>query len=124
MTMKKVLVVEDDKGLSMAYKVRLGHEGYEVLLATDGAEGLEKMRAERPHVVLLDLLMPGMTGEQMLTAVALEGGELAKIPVIVLSNFGQTSDLDRVKTLGARECLMKSNLSLTEVVDVVRKYAP
>src|SRR6266571_1268170 len=84
--MNKILLVEDDEILLEMYKDKFVHEGFQVETATDGEEGLAKMRVFAPHVVLLDLLMPKMSGFDVLTSVKNDPA-LSKIPILVLTNI-------------------------------------
>jgi CheY-like chemotaxis protein len=119
----KILVIEDDRSLTKAYASRLAAEGLDVLTAGDGQEGLALILTERPDVILLDLLMPIMDGYAVLAAKAQAEDAIKGIPVIVLSNFGEQSEIDRATSLGAHGYLVKSNVSLTEVIDKVKDVA-
>ena len=118
---KKILVVEDDKFLRKVYESKLPKEGYAVIAAANGQEGLAAMKKELPDVVLLDLIMPVMTGFEMLEEVN-KDKTLAKIPILVLSNLGQEDDVKKAKELGANDFLIKSNLSVKEIIDKVKQY--
>lgn len=118
---KKILVVEDDKFLRKVYESKLPKEGFTVVSAADGEAGLEAIKKEKPDLVLLDLIMPKKTGFEVLEA--LQSDPKAKPPVIlVLSNLGQEEDIERSKALGATDFLVKSNLSIKEVVERIRGY--
>lgn len=115
----KVLVVEDDGFLLRAVSDKLQHEGYEVLQAVNGNIGLQQLREQQPDLVLLDLVMPGRDGFSVLTEK--RGDEsIAGIPVIVLSNLGQESDVARAKDLGALDYFIKAELPLVKLMEVVR----
>lgn len=120
--MKKVLVVEDDTFLAKIYESKLKHEGYDAKVANDGVEGMEALAEMKPNIVLLDLVMPRKDGFTVLKEMS-EDSELKKIPVVVLSNLGQDSDVDRVKELGAKDYLVKADISISDVVDTINKYA-
>lgn len=118
---KKILVVEDDKFLRKVYESKLPKEGFSVVSAPDGEAGLAALKKEQPDLVLLDLIMPKMTGFDFLIEVK-KDQKLAKIPILVLSNLGQEEDTLRAKSLGASDFLIKSNFSIKEVVEKIRQY--
>ncbi len=86
--MKKVLLVDDDVDFCEATKLLLESKGCEVVLAYDGKEGLEKTRAERPDLVILDVMMPEMNGYDVCVVLKADQ-ELKKIPVILLTAVDQ-----------------------------------
>jgi len=117
----KVLIIEDDRFLSKIYASKLSKEGIEADFALDGEEGLEKAKAGKPKLILLDLIMPKMDGFAVLEAMAADAS-LKKIPVIVLSNLGQDEDIERAKKLGAKDFLVKSDSSIQAVVEKIKTY--
>ncbi len=117
----KILLAEDDKFISVAYRHGLEQAGFEVILAADGQEALAKIKSERPDLILLDIIMPVKNGFDVLESLQ-ANEELKKIPVIILSNLGQESDIKRGRELGAVDYLIKANHSLTEVVERVKKH--
>lgn len=115
----KILLVEDDMFLRKAAEAALKKAGFSVMTAVDGEDALAKIAAGPPSLVLLDLIMPRLDGFGVLQE--LHAGEATKqIPVLVLSNLGQQSDIDRCTALGAKGHFVKSNLSLTDMVAKVR----
>ncbi len=86
--MKKVLLVDDDVDFCEATKLLLDSKGYDVVLAYDGKEGLEKVRAEKPGMVILDVMMPEMSGYDVCVVLKADP-ELKKIPVILLTAVDQ-----------------------------------
>ena len=111
---KKVLVVEDDTLLKDMLGQQLTKEGWQVLHATEGEQALQFASAEHPNIVLLDLLLPGMSGFEILEK--MKGDDATKdIPVIILSNLGQQDDIDKGMKLGASDFMIKSNFTLDEV---------
>ena len=117
---KKILLIEDEQLMIELLERKLAHEGYEVLVAKDGVEGLEKMREDRPDLILLDIVMPRMGGFEVMEEMA-KDAELKTIPVIVISNSGQPVELDRAKRLGAKDWLIKTEFDPQEVIDKVIK---
>jgi len=117
--MKKILIVEDESTLQKTLGDILSQEGYKVVSALDGEVGVRLAKEQKPDLVLLDLVLPKMTGfevlEQMRSAEDTKG-----IPVIVLTNLEKMEDIQRATELGATTYLVKSNYELQEVVEKVK----
>ena len=114
----RILLVEDDRFLRRAAEASLRQRGFAVTVAADGEEALAKVRAEIPDLILLDLLMPKLTGIEVLRA--LRGEEATKkTRVLILSNSSREQDLEAIKELGVTDYLVKANLSLQELGDRV-----
>lgn len=114
----KVLVVEDDNFLVTAYKAKLVKSGFTVQVATDGDEALQALKTFIPDIILLDLIMPkkdGFTVLQLLKA----DPQLNKVPVIVASNLGQKEDVEKAKGMGAADFIVKSNMSMDDIVQKI-----
>jgi len=111
----KVLVAEDDAFLANAYKIKLDKGGFVTKIATDGAETLKMLSAWLPDVLVLDLVMPRKDGYWVLREMRADP-KLATLPVLVASNLGQTEDIDRAMELGANDYIVKSDLSLEDLV--------
>jgi len=111
---KKVLVVEDDTLLKDMLGQQLTKEGWQALHATDGEQALALAESEHPDIILLDLLLPGMSGFEILSTLK-ENDSTKDIAVIILSNLGQQEDIDKGIKLGAADFLIKSNFTLDEV---------
>jgi DNA-binding response OmpR family regulator len=113
--MKTILIIEDEAALQKTMGDVLSQEGYEVHSALDGEAGVRLAKEKTPDLVLLDLVLPKMTGFEVLEQ--LRGGEETKrVPVIVLTNLENLQDIQRVTDLGATTYLVKSNYDLSEVV--------
>ncbi len=117
---KKILIVEDEEIVLGLLQKKLSQEGYEVSVARDGEEGLKKMMEIKPDLVLLDVVMPKMGGFEVMEEMQRDR-ELKKIPVIVVSNSGQPVEIDKVRELGARDWLIKTEFDPQEVIDKVVK---
>lgn len=117
---KKILLVEDEELMIDLLQRKLTKEGYEILVARDGEEGLKVMREVRPDLILLDIIMPKMGGFEVMEEMG-KNKELKKIPVIVISNSGQPVELDKAQKLGAKDWLIKTEFNPQEVVDKVIK---
>ncbi len=115
---KKILIVEDEKILLDLLKNKLSGLGYEVIVAIDGQTGFESLKEVSPDLVLLDLIMPKMDGFEFLEKKQ-EDDSIKDIPVIVISNSGQPVELDRVRQLGVRDWLIKTEFDPQEVVKKV-----
>lgn len=114
--MSRILLVEDDRFLRRACEASLRRRGFDVVTAVDGEEGLRLARAERPALVLLDMLMPKLTGLEVLRA--LRGDPATReVPVLILSNSSRQADVDETEALGIAGYLVKANLSLDELGD-------
>lgn len=120
---KKILLCEDEEFVARSYMRKLQFEGYTVLHAHNGKEGLELMRKEKPDLILLDLMMPLKNGFEVLKEMMADD-ELKNITVIVASNLGQRTDIDEATRLGAKDYIVKSNVSLRELVEKVKGYLP
>jgi two-component system, OmpR family, alkaline phosphatase synthesis response regulator PhoP len=118
---KRVLIAEDDRFLRRAAETMLKRHGFDVATAADGQEALSSIREHRPDLVLLDLIMPKMQGFEVLR-VAKADDTIAAIPIVVLSNLSQESDLQRCRDAGALDFLVKSDLSLEQLVEYVRSH--
>lgn len=120
MSTKRILLAEDDRFLRKAAETTLRRHGFEVLLAVDGEEALRVATGSSPDLILLDMIMPKLQGFEVLQALKADPGT-AGIPVVVLSNLGQESDIQRALSAGAVAYLVKANLSLQELVKRVRE---
>lgn len=117
---KIVLLVEDDEILLRALYL-LFHEGnYTIASASDGETALKMTERLKPDIVLLDLLMPKMNGFDYLKNMK-ANSSLKNIPVIVLSNLGDKSDIEKAKELGADDYFIKSDTDLSTLFDKVKK---
>lgn len=115
---KKVLIVEDDEFLRSLTAKRLEKEGYEVAVAVDGESANGIAVANKPDLILLDLLLPGLDGFEVLKRARAD--EVTKnTPVIVFSNLGQREDIEKAKGLGANDFLIKANFTLDDVIEKI-----
>lgn len=117
---RKILIAEDDKFITKAYKAGLEKEGFEVIFASDGETALVEIKTNKPSLVLLDLMMPKKNGFDVLVDMKLDES-VKDTPVIVLSNLGQSSDIEKAKSMGAVDYLVKSQNTLSEVVTKVKQ---
>ena len=118
--LKRILLVEDDRFLRRACEASLRQRGLTVTTAADGEEGLRLARSERPDLILLDMLMPKLSGLEVLRA--LRGDDATRsVPVLILSNSSREQDIAEVTTLGVSGYFVKSNLSLQELGELVAR---
>ncbi|MBI2031899.1 MAG: response regulator [Candidatus Levybacteria bacterium] len=120
-TGKKILIAEDDKYLRNAIRVKLEKAGFTAIVAEDGQQAIEQLKTNVPDVIILDLVMPVKDGFTVLEEV--RANPLTKrIPVIVASNLGQKEDIDKATRLGATDYIIKTNLSLGDLVTKITKF--
>ena len=119
--MQKIFVVEDDRFLRELITEELAREGFSVGSAVDGEEALEKITQQKPDLVLLDLILPGIDGYEVLKRMK-DSPATLKIPVVILSNLGQKENFDKGMGLGAIDYLIKSNFTPREIIAKVKKY--
>ena len=120
-TPKRLLLVEDDRFLRRACEIALRKRGFAVTTATDGQEALDALRQERPDLVLLDMLMPRLSGVDVLRTVRADP-VLHDVPVLVLSNSSREQDVAEVTRLGIVGYWVKSNVSLHALGDRVARF--
>ena len=118
--MKTIVVVEDEPILLKALSIELLGAGFNVLSASNGEAGLDLIKKEKPDFVLLDLVLPKMSGFDVLEAVK-KIPELKKIPVIILSNLGQDEDRQKGLKLGAADYYVKSSTDLEQLTQKITR---
>lgn len=117
---KKVCIIDDDADLREIYMMKFQHEGFDVVVAIDGEEGLKIIRQEKPDVILLDLHMPVKTGVEVLEEIR-NDRELVKIPVVVLTNIDNEDAFKEVGKFETSFYLIKSLTTPQKAVDYVRE---
>jgi len=117
---KKILLVEDDRFLSEMYVTKLTESGFDVEVAYDGKEGLAKIEEFMPNLILLDIVLPGMDGFEILQKIKKEES-LKNILVIALTNLGQREEVEKGLRLGASDYIIKAHFTPTEVVAKVKR---
>lgn len=117
---KKILWVEDDVFLSGLIGQRFGGLGAILFSANNGQQALEIAKMEKPDIILLDILLPGIGGFEILKNLK-DSSETKNIPVVILSNLSQKSDIEKGKELGAVSFLVKATVDLDEIVAEVKK---
>lgn len=118
MTKKTILVVEDEEPLIETLKLKLEKEGFAVVTAEDGEEGIKKAESAKPDIILLDLLLPKVKGEDVL-AYLKKHAELKKIPVIIISNSGQPVEIKKLLENGADDYIIKADFTIDDILERV-----
>lgn len=116
---KKILIIEDDKFLRELISQKLLKEGYDISDAVDGEKGIKSVKDVKPDLVLLDLILPGIDGFEVLARIKADA-EISQIPVIILSNLGQKDDIDRGLKMGAIDYLIKAHFTPAEIITKIR----
>ena len=116
---KKILIVEDDQIVANIYRNKFSVEGYEVEVALDGQAGMEMLHTFRPDAVVLDLMLPKMTGVEFMKHIRAKS-DFQKLPVIVFSNTYLTNMVQEAWKAGATKCLSKANCTPKQVMEVLR----
>jgi DNA-binding response OmpR family regulator len=118
--MIKIAIVEDDQAISQMYRFKFEAEGFDVETAENGKLGLELAEKMKPDVILLDLMMPEMTGDEVLEK--LRASAWGKdIKVIILTNMGEQEIPAKVRELGVSDVILKADMTPRQVADVVKK---
>jgi len=117
-----ILLVEDDPFLSSILQLKLDKENFKTIRAADGEEALNLLTEQgiKPDVILLDLILPKKNGFEVLETIR-QDPTLEKLPVIIISNLGQPSDIDRGKSLGVIDYFVKAKLSVDELVNKIKE---
>ena len=117
-----VLVIEDDEFLREVISQKLNSEGFKIVSTIDAAGAFKEIDKKKPHVILLDLILPGMDGFEFLSRIK-QDSAVKDIPVVVLSNLGQKEDIERAMSAGATDYMIKANFTPAEIVQKVKDVA-
>ena len=115
----RVLLVEDDDFLRDICEIKLRKEGFDVTTSADGLDAFEKIKDIKPQLVLLDVILPGMDGFDILKQTK-ENIETALIPIIMLTNLGQDDEVRKGLDMGAEDYIIKAHFTVDEIVEKVR----
>ena len=118
--MKKVLIIEDDPFLSEMYAAKLSQSGFQSDVASDGKIGIAKIKADKPDLILLDIVLPKMDGFELLKKIKSDQA-IKDIPVMLLTNLGQKNEIEKGLALGAEEYIIKAHFTPTAVVVKVKE---
>ena len=117
--MKKILIIEDDQVVANVYRNKLTVEGYRTETAPDGETGLKLLRTFKPQIVILDLMLPGISGVEVIKEIR-KDIEFSKVPTVVFSNTYLTNLIQEAWRAGANKCLSKSSCTPKDIIDIVR----
>lgn len=115
---KKILIIEDEIILLEALKEKLTNAGYEVYAVYDGEAGLEMIKEKKPDLLVLDILLPGINGYEVMEKLKKEN---ISLPILIVSNSGQPVEIEKAKELGANDFIIKAAFSLQDVENKIRK---
>ena len=118
---RKVLVADDEPDILEILKYNLTNEGYDVVTAKDGDEALEKIRRFQPDLIVLDVMMPKVSGFDVLDILA-NTPETANLKVVMLTALSQEADGKRAQELGVDDYLVKSQVVITDVIDRLKHH--
>ena len=118
--MAKILIIEDDPLMSRMYQKIFSFEGYEVDIANNGMDGLEKVRSQKPDLILLDIMMPKMNGLEVLSKLKSDP-ETKSLPVVILTNLAGEKDAETAMSKGAVKYIVKSEYEPKQVANMVKE---
>ena len=119
--MPKIAIIEDDSAISQMYRIKFEAEGYSVETAENGKLGLELVQKMVPDIILLDLMMPEMNGDEML--IKLRASDWGKdLKVIILTNMGETEAPANLRELGVLAFIVKANMTPRQVAELVKEH--
>ncbi|XOB40176.1 MAG: response regulator transcription factor [Candidatus Nealsonbacteria bacterium] len=115
----KILIIEDDKFLRELITRKLTDEGFSIIEAVDGEDGLKKIKESKPDLVLLDLILPSIDGFEVLSKIKADAS-IASIPIIILSNLGQKEEVEKGLKMGAVDYLIKAHFTPGEIIEKIK----
>ena len=118
---KKILIVEDDPLLVKMYMTKFKAEGFNIIHAKDGMDGWEKIKSEKPDMVILDVMMPRMSGKDLLKAIRMTEG-IKNLPILMMSNINNPKEIEELKKYGVKEFLVKADNTPNQIVTKVKQY--
>lgn len=116
----KILIIEDDRFVRKAYEAKLTLAGFTVITAIDGGEAIELTKTEKPDLILLDLMLPVVSGFEYLRVIK-ENPETKDIPIVIISNLGQDEDVKRGMDMGAETYFVKAKVKIEEMVERIKE---
>ncbi len=117
---KKILIIEDEELILKALSEGFNRRGFDIVKAEDGKRGLDLVESEQPDLVLLDLILPVMSGQELLEQMK-QKGLVEKIPVIILTNVSDGVTLKKCMSLGAKDYVIKANFSFEDMERAIKK---
>jgi CheY-like chemotaxis protein len=116
----KIVTIEDDVFFQKFYSTQLRDHGYDITVASNGVEGLQKIKEIKPDLILLDIIMPEKDGFEVLEELK-KDPQLMHIPVLIFSTLGQEADVAKAKSLGAVDCINKSFFDLDKLLSTITR---
>ena len=116
----KIAIIEDDLAISQMYRIKFETDGYEVETAENGKQGLELCEKMKPEIILLDVMMPEMTGPEMLEKLRQTDWGV-KIKVLILTNMGEQEIPEVVKKYNVEDIILKADMTPSQVAALVKK---
>jgi len=120
-TKYKILIVEDDSAIALMYKIKLEQDGFMVIIAENGVDGMKKAITERPDLIMLDVMLPQLDGFAVLSELRVEN-TVKDTPIVLLTNLSTEEDRVKGEKLGASDYLIKANLTPMQVSEKIKKY--
>lgn len=119
----KIMIVEDYKILREVISDKFTKEGFDVFAAANGSEALDNLSSFSPDIILLDVVMPGLNGFEVLNKIRSNPDSgIAKTVIIMLSNLGDDEDVQKAMRLGADDYLIKSNFTVSEIIEKIKRF--
>lgn len=118
---KKIFLVEDDPFLSALLKSRLTKEGFDLIHVKDGEEAINLLRDIKPDIILMDIILPRKSGFEVMEELRADP-QISSAPIMIISNLGQDSDIQRGKELGAVEYFVKAKISIDELIEKIKEF--
>ncbi len=118
---KTIMIIEDDPFLVKAYRFVFEKEALDIWVAQDGQQAIDMLKKEPPAIVLLDLMLPGVSGFDVLAAIRINEN-WKNVPVMIISNLGQASDVQKGKDMGAVDYMVKANTDISDIVQRVKHF--
>lgn len=116
---QKILIIEDDKFFRELISKKLQKENFDVVTASDSKEAFAYLDSNLPDLIVLDLILPGLDGYEILSIIK-KDKRTSSIPVIILSNLGQQEEIDKAKSLGVIDFMVKVNFTLEEIAGRIK----
>jgi len=118
--MKKMLLVEDDKDLSRMYSAKFTRAGWDVQICHDGAEAIQVAKSRRFNVIILDIMLPGISGVDVLEMLRSDS-KTVRVPIVVYTNFGDNFNREKCMTYGADDFLLKVDSTPEALLETIEK---
>ncbi|MDZ7799091.1 MAG: response regulator [Patescibacteria group bacterium] len=120
MKSKKILIIEDEAALLYALKARLTVDGYSITTVDSGEKALEALEKDEPDLIVLDIILPQMSGYDFLKEIK-ENDKYRDIPVVIMSNLSKKGDIEKGLKLGAKDYLIKTEFNLDDFINKIKK---